>query len=112
MENMKPVLKKSKSALRKLRKWKPFKMPRRNEDFQHIFLNLSLRVQNFGSNLCDSEQEFLGFSFQNFELDSVYRPRNKLVLRTFIQKLQVEDMTQFTLFPKVSRMPSLNTLIF
>ena len=104
METMKPVLKKSKSALRKLRKWKPFKIPKRNEDFQHIFLNLSLRVQNFSSNLCDSEQEFLGFNVQNFELDSVYRPRNKLVLRTFIHKLQIEDMTQFTLFPKVRKL--------
>lgn len=76
-------------------------MPKKLDEMNVIFLNLSLRVQKFGSLLCDSDQEFLSFKYENLELDLVFRPKNKLVVRTFINDLQVEDMTQFTLFPKV-----------
>ena len=99
IETLKPVYKKSKSALKRIRKWKPFKMPKKADDLN--FLNLSLRIQKFGSLLCDSDQEFLSFKYENLELDLVFRPKNKLVLRTFINDVQIEDMTQFTLFPKV-----------
>ena len=98
---MKPVYKSSRSALKRLRKLKPFKLLKRHKDLQHTFLNFSLRLQTFSSLLCDSDQEFLSCSYSNLELDVVFKPKNKLVLRTFIQKILVEDMTQFTLFPKV-----------
>ena len=101
MESMKPVYKSSRSALKRLRKLKPFKLLKRHQDLQHIFLNFSLRSQSFSALLCDSDQEFLSCSYSNLELDVVFKPKNKLVLRTFIQKILVEDMTQFTLFPKV-----------
>lgn len=76
-------------------------MPKKSDELNVIFLNLSLRIQKFGSLLCDSDQEFLSFKYEDLELDLVFRPKNKLVVRTFINDLQVEDMTQFTLFPKV-----------
>lgn len=76
-------------------------MPKKSDDQHFIFLNLSLRIQKFDSLLCDSDQEFLSFKYKTLELDLVFRPKNKLVLRTFINDVQIEDMTQFTLFPKV-----------
>ena len=98
---MKPVYKKSKTALKRIRKWKPFKMPKKSDDLHYIFLNLSFRIQKFNSLLCDSDKEFLSFKYDILELDLVFRPANKLVLRSFIKDFQVEDMTQFTLFPRV-----------
>ena len=102
-ETLKPMVKKSKSALKKLKKWNAFKLPKKTEIFQHIFLNLSLRVHSFNSMLCDSDQELLNMNVENFEFDMVYKPRNKLVLRSFTKNIQVEDVTQFTLYPKVKR---------
>ena len=101
MDDMKPVLNKSKSALKRLRKWKPFRIPQSEEETQHVFLNLSLRLHHFSSLLCDSDQEFLNFSLGCLEMDAVFKPRNKLVFRTFISKVLLEDITQFSLFPKV-----------
>ena len=87
-------------------------MPKKSDELNAIFLNLSLRVQKFGSLLCDSDQEFLSFKYKNLELDLVFRPKNKLVVRTFINDLQVEDMTQFTLFPKVRNFTFFNYVYY
>lgn len=104
MDDIKPVYKKSKSALKKLKKWKPFRICKSNEGTQHVFLNFSLRLHQFSSVLCDSDQEFLNFSLGCLEMDAVFKPRNKLVFRTFISQILMEDITQFSLFPKVSKM--------
>ena len=101
MDDIKPVYKKSKSALKKLKKWKPFRICKSEEGTQHVFLNFSLRLHQFGSVLCDSDQEFLNFSLSCLEMDAVFKPRNKLVFRTFISQILMEDITQFSLFPKV-----------
>ena len=102
METIKPVIKKSKTVLKRIRNWKPFTFPKR-EGCNHTFLNFSMRVQSFQSMMCDSDQEFLNISFQNFELDTIFKPRSKIVLRSFLSEVLVEDLTQFTLFPKVGR---------
>ena len=104
MDDIKPVYRKSKSALKKLKKWKPFRICKSEEGTQHVFLNFSLRLHQFGSVLCDSDQEFLNFSLSCLEMDAVFKPRNKLVFRTFISQILMEDITQFSLFPKVSKM--------
>ena len=101
MEDMKPVFKKSKSALKRLKKWKPFRIPKTEEDSRQVFLNLSLRLHHFSSLLCDSDQELLNFTLTCLEMDAVFQPKNKLVFRTFISRVQLEDITQFSLFPKV-----------
>lgn len=101
MDDIKPVYKKSKSALKKLRKWKPFRICKAEAGTQHVFLNFSLRLHQLGSVLCDSDQEFLNFSLSCLEMDAVFKPRNKLVFRTFISQILMEDITQFSLFPKV-----------
>ena len=101
MDDIKPVYKKSKSALKRLKKWKPFRICKSNEGTQHVFLNFSLRLHQFSSVLCDSDQEFLNFSLGCLEMDAVFKPRNKLVFRTFISQILMEDITQFSLFPKV-----------
>ena len=101
MDDMKPVFKKSKSALKRLRKWKPFRIPQSEEASQQVFLNLSLRLHHLGSLLCDSDQEFLNFNLNSLEMDAVFKPRNKLIFRTFISRVLLEDITQFSLFPKV-----------
>lgn len=103
MDDIKPVYKKSKSALKKLKKWKPFRICKSEEGTQHVFLNFSLRLHQFGSVLCDSDQEFLNFSLSCLEMDAVFKPRNKLVFRMFISQILMEDITQFSLFPKVSK---------
>ena len=103
MDDIKPVYKKSKSALKKLKKWKPFRISKSNEGTQHVFLNFSLRLHQFSSVLCDSDQEFLNFSLGCLEMDAVFKPRNKLVFRTFISQILMEDITQFSLFPKVTK---------
>lgn len=51
--------------------------------------------------LCDSEQEFLNLSLRNLEMDTVFHPGSKMIVRTFIHDLLVEDVTQLSLFPKV-----------
>ena len=98
MDSIKPVVKKSKSALKRLRNWEPFKVP---ENISHTFFNLSTRIHRFSSMMCDSDQEFLSFSFTQFEFDSIVKPKSKIVMRSFVKDILVEDMTQFTLFPKV-----------
>ena len=93
-------MKKSKSLLSKLRRWKPFSVSS-NKDSGHIFINLSLRVASLNALLCDSEQEFLNLSLRNLEMDTVFHPGSKMIVRTFIHDLLVEDVTQLSLFPKV-----------
>ena len=101
MDTIKPILKKSKTALRRLKSWKPFALPAKDEVTSHTFMNFSMRVHHFQSMLCDSDQEFLSFSFKEFELDTIFKPRSKIIMRSFMGEVLVEDMTQFTLFPKV-----------
>ena len=67
----------------------------------HVFVNLSLRVSAFNALLCDSEQEFLNLSLKNLEMDTVFHPGSKMIVRTFIHDILVEDVTQLSLFPKV-----------
>ena len=98
LDSIKPVVKKSKSALKRLRNWEPFKVP---ENISHTFFNFSARIHRFNSMMCDSDQEFLSFSFTQFEFDSIVKPKSKIVMRSFVKDILVEDMTQFTLFPKV-----------
>ena len=99
VDDIKPIVKKSKSLLSKLRKWKPFSVS--SKDSGHIFINLSLRVASMSALLCDSEQEFLNLSLRNLEMDTVFHPGSKMIVRTFIHDLLVEDVTQLSLFPKV-----------
>ena len=96
---MKPIVKKSKSLLLKLRRWKPFSVS--SKDSGHVFINLSLRVAALNALLCDSEQEFLNLSLRNLEMDTVFHPGSKMIVRTFIHDVLVEDVTQLSLFPKV-----------
>ena len=96
---MKPIVKKSKSLLSKLRRWKPFSVS--SKDSGHVFINLSLRVAALNALLCDSEQEFLNLSLRNLEMDTVFHPGSKMIVRTFIHDVLVEDVTQLSLFPKV-----------
>ena len=92
-------MKKSKSLLSKLRRWKPFAVS--SKDSGHVFINLSLRVSALNALLCDSEQEFLNLSLRNLEMDTVFHPGSKMIVRTFIHDVLVEDVTQLSLFPKV-----------
>ena len=94
------MMKKSKSLLTKLKRWKPFKVSK--EDPGHIFMNFSLRLTSLNALLCDSEQEFLNLGLTRVEADTVFHPGSKMVIRTFVQDLLVEDVTQLSLFPKVS----------
>ena len=98
---MKPIFNKSKSVLSKIRRWKPFEMPKKSLEHKHIFVNFSLRMSSLGAILCDSEQEFMNINLNHIEIDTVLRPRYKMIIRTFVQDFLVEDITQLSLFPKV-----------
>ena len=98
---MKPILKKSKSVLSKIRRWKPFEISKKSLEHNHIFMNFSLRMSSLGALLCDSEQEFMNINMQRIEIDTVLRPGSKMIIRTFVQDFLVEDITQLSLFPKV-----------
>ena len=52
--------------------------------------------------LCDSEQEFLNISTQHIEIDTVLRPSYKMIVRAFVKDFIIEDITQLSLYPKVS----------
>ena len=97
---MKPIIKRSKSVLTKIRQWKPFKVPEKT-DHGHIFMNFSLRMSSAGAILCDSEQEFMNISLQHIEIDTILRPSSKMIIRTFVKDFVLEDITQLSLFPKV-----------
>ena len=99
VDDVKPLIKKSKSLLSKVRQWSPFAPS--SEDSGHVFVNLSLRLNAFSALLCDSEQEFLNISLKNIEMDTVFHPGSKMIVRTFIRDVLVEDVTQLSLFPKV-----------
>ena len=99
VDDVKPIIRKSKSLLSKVRQWSPFAPS--SEDSGHVFVNLSLRLNAFSALLCDSEQEFLNISLKNIEMDSVFHPGSKMIVRTFIRDVLVEDVTQLSLFPKV-----------
>ena len=100
MDDMKPIMKKSKSVLSKLKKWKLFHVSSDRES-GHTFVNFSLRLGSLTALLCDSEQEFLNISVRALEADTVFRPGSKMIIRTFIQDIMAEDVTQLSLFPKV-----------
>ena len=99
VDDVKPIIRKSKSLLSKVRQWSPFAPS--SEDSGHVFVNLSLRLNAFNALLCDSEQEFLNISLKNIEMDTVFHPGSKMIVRTFIRDVLVEDVTQLSLFPKV-----------
>ena len=99
VDDVKPIIRKSKSLLSKVRQWSPFAPS--SEDSGHVFVNLSLRLNAFSALLCDSEQEFLNISLKNIEMDTVFHPGSKMIVRTFIRDVLVEDVTQLSLFPKV-----------
>ena len=99
VDDVKPIIRKSKSLLSKVRQWSPFAPS--SEDSSHVFVNLSLRLNVFSALLCDSEQEFLNISLKNIEMDTVFHPGSKMIVRTFIRDVLVEDVTQLSLFPKV-----------
>ena len=97
---MKPIIRKSKSLLSKLKKWKPFTVS--TDDSGQTFMNLSLRLAGLGALLCDSEQDFLNLSLRCLEADTVFRPGSKMIIRTFLKDIFVEDVTLLSLFPKVN----------
>ena len=99
VDDVKPIIRKSKSLLSKVRQWSPFAPS--SEDSGHVFVNLSLRLNAFNALLCDSEQEFVNISLKNIEVDTVFHPGSKMIVRTFIRDVLVEDVTQLSLFPKV-----------
>ena len=101
---MKPIIRKSKSLLSKLKKWKPFTVS--TDDSGQTFMNLSLRLAGLGALLCDSEQDFLNLSLRCLEADTVFRPGSKMIIRTFLKDILVEDVTLLSLFPKVNLYPS------
>ena len=98
---MKPLFKKSKSVLSKLKQWKPFEISKQSLESNNIFMNFSLRLNSFSALLCDSEQEFMTISTKGVEIDTVLRPRQKMIIRTFLKDFLVEDVTQLSLFQKV-----------
>ena len=93
-------MKKSKSLLKQLKQWHPFKVSK--DDAGYTFMNLSFRLASLNALLCDSEQEFLNISLKSLEADTVFRPGSKMIIRAFLKDLLVEDVTHLSLFPKVN----------
>lgn len=52
--------------------------------------------------LCDKHLDLLNFNFIGLETDCIYNANERMILRAHLRNLSIEDLTEDTLYPKVS----------
>lgn len=79
----------------------------------------SARVGDLNVKICDSDYDILNVNVSGFELDVLFRANERFVFRSFLSSLNVEHLSDVTLYPKVSclnpkekKFPKLSSLNF
>lgn len=64
----------------------------------------SARFGNFNIKICDSDYDILNIYLAGFELDILFRANERFVFRSFLSSLNVEHLSDVSLYPKVKCM--------
>lgn len=61
----------------------------------------SARLKDMNIRVCDSDFDIVNIELSGFEVDVLFRANERFVLRTFLANINVEHLSEITLYPKV-----------
>lgn len=62
----------------------------------------SARLGDLKVKICDADYDILNIHMSGFELDVLFRANERFVFRSFLSSLNVEHLSDVTLYPRVS----------
>lgn len=61
----------------------------------------SARLSDLNVRICDSDFDFVNVHMSGFEMDFLFKANERFVFRSFLSNMNVEHLSDITLYPKV-----------